>query len=83
MGKRLLNYFSEADRLGGLVARMRLASMAQITSTEAGAVGDRADIIDRMDRALEVLRGEFGKAAPESSTPRELIATAPAGDDRT
>jgi hypothetical protein len=84
MGKRLLNYFSEADRLGGLVARMRLASMAQITSTEAGVVGDRPDLLERMDRALEVLRGEFGKAPPESSTsPRQLIATAPAGDDRT
>src|SRR5262245_58171968 len=36
VGKRLVQCFTEAERLGGLVGKMRLASMAQVTSTEAG-----------------------------------------------
>jgi hypothetical protein len=83
MGKRLLGYFNEADRLGGLVARMRLASMAQVTSTEAGAVGDRPDLVESMGKALEVLRGEYARSSPGSvSVPRE-VAVAPVGDAQT
>jgi GAF domain-containing protein len=80
MGKRLVQCFSEADRMGGLVARMRLASLAQVTSTEAATIADRAELCERMDRALETLRGEFGKSGPSSSIVVREVATAPVGD---
>ena len=80
MGKRLVQCFTEADRLGGLVARMRLASLAQVTSTEAGTVADRAELVERTERALETLRAELGKGGPASSTISREVASAPPGD---
>jgi hypothetical protein len=61
MGTRLLAYFEEADRLGGLVAKMRLASMIQTTSTEAGSVEDDQERLERASKALERLRTQFAK----------------------
>lgn len=61
MGTRLLAYFEEADRLGGLVAKMRLASMIQTTSTEAGSVEDDPERLERASKALERLRTQFAK----------------------
>ena len=80
MGKRLVQCFTEADRLGGLVGKMRLASMAQVTSTEAAAIADRPELVDRTERALEVLRGDFAKTGPSSSMPTREVASAPLGD---
>jgi GAF domain len=82
MGKRLVQCFSEADRMGGLVARMRLASLAQVTSTEAATIADRAELLERMERAPETLRGEFGKSGPSSSAVVREVASAPVGDDQ-
>lgn len=80
MGKRLVQCFTEAERIGGLVGKMRLASMAQVTSTEAGIVADRAELLDRTERALEALRVELGKNGPSSSAGAREVATAPGGD---
>jgi len=80
MGKRMVQCFTEAERMGGLVGKMRLASMAQVTSTEAAIVADRAELVERTERALEALRAEFGKGGPSSSTVAREVATAPLGD---
>jgi len=82
MGKRLVQCFAEADRIGGLVGKMRLASLAQVTSTEAGTIADRAELVERTERALEMLRADFGKSGPASSTVTREVATAPTGDDQ-
>jgi transcriptional regulator with GAF, ATPase, and Fis domain len=82
MGKRLSHCFMEAERLGGLVGKMRLASMAQVTSTEAGTTADRPELVERAERALEALRADFAKSGPSSSAlPRE-VAAAPLGDNQ-
>lgn len=62
MGARCQHYFEEANRLGGLVAKMRLASIAQITSMEAGTVPDSTELTVRLDAALARVRGEFSNA---------------------
>lgn len=77
MGKRARSFFEEADRLGGLVARMRLASLAQVTSTEAAAAGDSSEVADRLQRAMPTLQREFGAAPPSSGT--VATSTSPAG----
>lgn len=70
MGVRLLRFFAEADNLGGLVARMRLASVAQLTSTEAETLEDRPEIVQRVQTAFDEIRKQFvsgdrdEKAAP-------------------
>lgn len=67
--------FQEADKLGGLVAKMRLASIAQITSTEAATVHDSADLIARLDAALSRVRAEFA-SVPSAKTPAPPLAPA-------
>jgi GAF domain-containing protein len=46
MGKRLQACFEEADRLGGLVARMRLASMSQVSATETNSPEDKPEFVE-------------------------------------
>jgi hypothetical protein len=82
MGKRLQGFFDEADRLGGLVARMRLASMSQVTSTEASSIDDVPDVVERVKKALETLKTQF-TAGPEKPGQSREVAPAPAGDEQT
>ncbi len=82
MGKRVLGLFEEADKVGGLVARMRLASLGQITSTEAAAVEDKPEVLARVQRALEAVRDEFSEG-PRTETSPGVIAPAKTGDEQT
>jgi hypothetical protein len=72
-------YFEEANRMGGLVAKMRLASLAQITSSEASTVEDTDDVLARLDDAMVRLRAEFpgrlsmpGDSAPVVPSPSKV-----------
>jgi hypothetical protein len=82
MGKRLQSFFDEADRLGGLVARMRLASMSQVTSTEAGSVDDQPELVERVKKALDAVREQFAPG-PDKSAPARDVAPAASGDEQT
>jgi hypothetical protein len=82
MGKRLVHCFMEAERLGGLVGKMRLASMAQLTSTEAATAADQPELVERAERALEALRADFAKSGPSSSTVHREVTAAPLGDNQ-
>src|SRR5262245_33091912 len=81
MGKRIQSYFEEADRMGGLVARMRLASLAQITSTEAATIEDRPELIERMQKAIATLKPQFASAGPRAAVAGELPKP-PGGDEQ-
>jgi GAF domain-containing protein len=82
MGARSRHYFDEAERLGGLLGTMRLASLARITSTEAAALRDTDEVVARLGRAAEAVRVEFG-ARPRSGKPRIEATLAPStGLDR-
>ncbi|MFO0564810.1 MAG: GAF domain-containing protein [Polyangiaceae bacterium] len=59
MAERCRAYFEEAQRLGGLVAKMRLASLAQLTSTEAASVEDRPELLELLETSMVRLRQEF------------------------
>jgi GAF domain-containing protein len=82
MGKRLQGLFDDADRIGGLVARMRLASMSQVTSTEAAAVEDQPELVERVKKALDSLKEQFPTNLDRPGQSRDLVA-APAGDEQT
>jgi len=82
MGQRVLAFFDEADRLGGLVAKMRLASLAQVTSTEAGSREDVPELMQRVEKAMDLLRGEFSKE-PAKGAVQGRIKSPVQGDDRT
>src|SRR5262245_5116728 len=74
MGVRAQSCFDEANRLGGLVAKLRLASIAQVTSTEATARQDTPELTAKLEAALVTVRAEFtaAKSAPIPSKSQEL-----------
>lgn len=67
--------------MGGLVARMRLASMGQLTSVEAATTDDRPEVVQRVQAALNELRKEF----PQAERDEKPVAAAPqsGADDAT
>ncbi len=80
MGERARQFFDEAERTGGIVAKMRLASHAQITSTEAAAVEDTPELLRRLaDASARALDGPG--ARPERRSPT-LETVAPVGEGR-
>src|SRR5262245_44176061 len=90
MGVRGQRYFEEADKLGGLVAKMRLASVAQVTSTEAATKNDSTELLERLEAALNRVKREFAPAAaakPQASAPAKPgavegeVARPPEGTD--
>jgi transcriptional regulator with GAF, ATPase, and Fis domain len=66
MGQKSQSYFEEAERSGGLVAKMKLASSAQLTSAEAAVCEDTPEIIQRLERAISVIRAESAAEARRS-----------------
>lgn len=74
MGARGQRCFDEANRLGGLVAKLRLASLTQVTSTEAATRQDTPELMAKLEAALVIVRAEFGssKESPAPSKSGEL-----------
>ncbi len=68
--------------MGGLVARMRLASMSQVTSTEATSIDDGPEVVERVKKALDTLKTQF-TANSEKPGQGLALAPAPAGDEQT
>jgi len=81
MGLRLLRFFAEADNLGGLVARMRLASVAQLTSTEAETVEDRPEIVQRVQTAFDEVKKQF-QAGDRDEKAAPSVVQLRGGDDQ-
>lgn len=72
MGKRIVGYFAEADRIGGLPAKMHLALETKVTSARAAAIEDDPQLCARFETALAGLRSQFGRAeAPPLATSPE------------
>jgi len=74
MGIRGQRCFDEANRLGGLVAKLRLASLTQVTSTEAATRQDTPELTAKLEAALVTVRAEFGsvRQGPAPSRSQEL-----------
>lgn len=77
MGEQSRKFFEEANRLGGIAAKARLASLARVTSTEAVAGVDDERMVERLGGALEALREEYRqrKAANSGSDWAETTAS--------
>ncbi|WP_394832263.1 GAF domain-containing protein [Pendulispora rubella] len=59
MGYRCAQFFREAEKIGGIPAKVRLASLACITSAEAAASNDDLRLVTRLKDALEQVRTEI------------------------
>ncbi len=67
MGARAHDAFLEAERLAGVVGKMRLASMCSVTSVEAISCADTPELLERIERGLVRLREQFGRRVPPSA----------------
>jgi hypothetical protein len=79
MGTRGQKFFEDASKLGGLVAKMRLASLAQITSTEASTQTDTPELLARLDSAFGRIREEFVQTSPSGKSGTQAAAAPDAG----
>lgn len=76
MGEQSQRYFRDAEKLGGIPAKVRLASLARITSSEASALPDDPAVVARLKSALDKIRIEVARRPSGMYAP----VTVPAGD---
>lgn len=69
MGERSRRYFLEADKLGGIPAKVRLASLARVTSVEANTGADDEEVLKRLAAAFSKLREELASRPAEVPRP--------------
>lgn len=81
MGIRARKYFERADSLGGLRAKIRLATLSHITSTEADSLSETPEIIARLERAMTFVQDEFGRSATSSSQRLQISRLSARVDD--
>ncbi|MBN1191752.1 MAG: hypothetical protein JXA46_18520 [Dehalococcoidales bacterium] len=59
MGTRLTQYFNEANKLGGLKAKMRLAVLTKMSGQTAETEADSPENINKFEKAIQEVRKEF------------------------
>ena len=59
MAERLASYYAEVAKLGGLKAKMRLAMLTSIPSSNATKVPDSSDNIAKFESAMREIKKEF------------------------
>jgi hypothetical protein len=72
MGERATSLFAEAHALGGIAAKVRLASLARVTSAEAQAGPDDPTVLERLRSAMARVRQEFPGSSGPVQTPRRV-----------
>jgi hypothetical protein len=79
MGVDAVWFFGEAEKLGGIPAKVRLASLSRVTSAQALAAKDDSDLIGRLETALVKVKAEFAAAGNGHSNapPRSQSSTPP------
>ncbi|MFO0755427.1 MAG: GAF domain-containing protein [Byssovorax sp.] len=63
MGKRIVAFFAEAEKLGGLEGKIRLAMLTRITSTRAQVEPDTTAIVAKFEQAMTTLRAELARSS--------------------
>lgn len=61
MGDLCAAVFREAEQIGGIPAKARLAAIARMTSAEATVTKDDPEVVDRLRKALDRLRTELAR----------------------
>jgi hypothetical protein len=74
MGAQAKVFFDKAGMVGGLRAKIRLATLARVTSAEATTVDDTPQVIASLEKALEVVKGEFAGPARRDAGDQGLVA---------
>ncbi len=61
MGQQLLKYYKEAEKMGGIMGKMKLAMYTLIPSTEAGSTPDTPENIKKFNEAMVKVKQDLGK----------------------
>jgi PAS domain S-box-containing protein len=67
MGKRIAAFYEEAERIGGLEGKIKLAMLTRTTSTRALAEPDTPANLARFENALAAVRAELARAGARAS----------------
>lgn len=59
MGQKLLKFYEDAKKLGGIKAQMRLAAITKTPSTKAGGEADSLENIKKFESAMAEIKKEF------------------------
>jgi GAF domain-containing protein len=74
MGALAKEFFDKASALGGLRAKIRLATLARVTSAEAATLDETPEVVQALERALETVKGEFGPQPGKPQANDGLVA---------
>src|SRR5688572_17414733 len=76
MGNEVLRYFAEAEKIGGILGKVRLATLSRITSAEAVTIADTPDVIERLKKAMVAVKEQIGSVGRGPEAPvREASAS--------
>lgn len=80
MGRQAVRIFDEAERLGGLRAKIALAVESRVSSTEATGTPDTPELLQRLQTALVRVRTNEARnsSAPPAGPRVDLLASTPA-----
>ncbi len=59
MGQKLKSFYDEAEKLGGIKAKMRIAVLTAISSVKALEAPDSPENIAKFDNAMKEIKKEF------------------------
>ncbi len=59
MAQKLVDFYEEAKRMGGLKAKMRLAVLTNVPSAKAQSEPDSSENLKKFQQAMNELRKEF------------------------
>lgn len=82
MGRRLKELYAQAEQLGGLNAKIRLATMTRIASTQAELEPDSPATVERFTQALATIAKELGRKDAQGTEPRNTPSEMPAAPAR-
>lgn len=59
MAEKILQFYEEAGKMGGLKAKMRLAVLTDLPSSKAASTPDSPDNVKKFEQAMQELKKEF------------------------
>jgi hypothetical protein len=62
MGLQLEKYYKDAEKIGGINAKVRLAMLSLIPSSKATSLPDSTENIQKLEKAMKQLKTELGAA---------------------
>jgi GAF domain-containing protein len=66
MGSALAAFFTEADKIGGMLGKLQLAGIVKMTSTQASSTEDTPELIRAFEDALYSIKQQSKKSQPSA-----------------